>query len=37
MFVKMNVPPSKTLMIAAHAWDIHGAKKAGLKQVYYKV
>ena len=31
---KMNVPPSKTLMIAAHAWDIHGAKKAGLKTGY---
>ena len=31
---EMNVPPSKTLMIAAHAWDVNGAKKAGLKTGY---
>ena len=31
---EMNVPPSKILMIAAHAWDVNGAKKGWFKTGY---
>ena len=30
----MNIDPKNTLMIAAHGWDINGAKLAGLKTAY---
>ena len=30
----MNINPKNTLMIAAHGWDINGAKLAGLKTAY---
>ena len=31
---KMKIKPGRTLMIAAHGWDINGAKLAGLKTAY---
>ena len=31
---KMIIKPKKALMIAAHGWDINGAKIAGLKTAY---
>ena len=31
---KMKTKPGRTLMIAAHGWDINGAKIAGLKTAY---
>ena len=31
---KMKIKPERTLMIAAHGWDINGAKLAGLKTAY---
>ena len=31
---KMNIKPRRALMIAAHGWDINGAKLAGLKTAY---
>ena len=31
---RMKIKPSNTLMIAAHGWDINGAKNAGLKTGY---
>ena len=30
----MKIKPGRTLMIAAHGWDINGAKLAGLKTAY---
>ena len=31
---KMKIKPERALMIAAHGWDINGAKLAGLKTAY---
>ncbi len=31
---KMKIKPGRALMIAAHGWDINGAKLAGLKTAY---
>jgi 2-haloacid dehalogenase len=31
---EMRILPSNTLMIAAHSWDVTGAKNAGLKTAY---
>lgn len=31
---EMGILPSNTLMIAAHSWDVSGAKNAGLKTAY---
>ena len=31
---KMKIEPNRALMIAAHGWDINGAKLAGLKTAY---
>ena len=30
----MRILPSNALMIAAHSWDVTGAKNAGLKTAY---
>ena len=30
----MKIKPGRALMIAAHGWDINGAKLAGLKTAY---
>ena len=31
---KMKIKPGRALMVAAHGWDINGAKLAGLKTAY---
>lgn len=31
---KLNVPPEQAIMIAAHAWDIMGAQRAGLQTAF---
>ena len=30
----MKIKPGRALMIAAHGWDVNGAKLAGLKTAY---
>lgn len=31
---QLNVPRAETTLIAAHAWDVHGARQAGLRAVW---
>ena len=33
---KLNYYPSEIIMIAAHGWDINGAKKVGMKTGYIR-
>ena len=34
IFQLVNVKPEETVMVAAHAWDVRGAKAVGMKTVY---
>ncbi|WP_341937407.1 haloacid dehalogenase type II [Marinimicrobium sp. C2-29] len=31
---QLHTPPADTTLIAAHAWDVHGARQAGLRAVW---
>lgn len=30
----LDVPPERTLMVAVHPWDLHGARRAGLRTAF---
>ena len=30
----LSLPPAEVMMVAAHAWDVHGALQAGMKAAY---